>query len=97
MFFDLSTFMDSSSDILTFVAIGTRGRGALKASEFEVAKGGRSGSATMVMPRWRRWWSAQVDSDPTDHSLVAVDLGQGKTIKRIDCSQLADHKTRGGL
>lgn len=95
MFFDLPTFVESPGDVMTFVAIGTTGRGALKASEFELTKGAQLGSATMVMPRWRRWWSAQIESDPEDGSLISVDLGDGKSISRVDSGQLPELSRQG--
>lgn len=95
MFFDLSTFIEAPGDVMTFVAIGTTGRGALKASEFELTKGAQRGSATMVMPRWRRWWSAQIEAEPEDGSLISVDLGDGKSITRVDSGRSAERSLRG--
>ncbi|MGC2942226.1 MULTISPECIES: amidohydrolase family protein [unclassified Brevibacterium] len=83
IFFDAATFMTGEGETLTFVAIGTSGRGALQATRFELSKGEKEGVATLVIPRWRRWWSAQVETDPTDGSLLLAKSGPGKEIRRL--------------
>lgn len=95
MFFDLATSMSADGQSLNFIAIGTTGRGALKASEFEVTKADQAGSATMVMPRWRRWWSAQLNSDLGDGSLIAAHLDEGTTITRMYNSPPPPQETEG--
>lgn len=64
--FDPATFVTSTDQILTFVSIGTSGRGALQLTDFELTKKGSGTTgvgdgyvqAELVMPRWRRFWGA---------------------------------------
>lgn len=74
MLFDAATFIGSTGTTLDLMAIGTTGRGALEASEFELTKDekptGTEIRATLVMPRWRRFWAAQASFDATTGELI---------------------------
>lgn len=63
--FDAAVFVISPPQRLLFVSIGTRGRGALAMTEFELTETGRETldgrecvSTRLVMPQWRRFWAA---------------------------------------
>lgn len=95
MVFDAAGFITSRGEALDFLAIGTTGRGALEASKFELAKdgAGRDGelSATLVMPRWRRFWSARARFDASTGELIeyAVNGKEPAVLSRVD-------RTNGG-
>ncbi|MFC0674541.1 amidohydrolase family protein [Brachybacterium hainanense] len=87
--FDASTFIAVGEPVLEYVAIGTSGHGALQLTEFELTRtpAERPGpvvAAELVMPRWRRWWSADLEFDPRDGQLLVARLGKNQKIRRID-------------
>lgn len=75
--FDAATFITSPKTTLTFVAIGTSGRGALSMTDFEMTKTGhrdtnnrRHITTQLVMPQWRRFWAALGEYDATTGELL---------------------------
>lgn len=82
MVFDAATFVTTSGTVLDLVAVGTTGRGALEASSFELTKdetpSGQEISATLVMPRWRRFWSAEARFEPSTGELVHYEVAGRK-------------------
>lgn len=86
--FDAATFLATGEQTLEYVAIGTSGHGALQLTEFELTRTSPPQAdgpvtATLVMPKWRRWWSAELQFDPIDHQLVSADLGKDERITRV--------------
>ncbi len=77
MVFDAAGFVTGPGRVLDFLAIGTTGRGALEASGFELTVDARTAeevTATLVMPRWRRFWSARVRFDAATGELTRYEV-----------------------
>lgn len=71
---DAASFVLSELESLEVVAIGTSGRGALRATTFELSKPKAADSTCrvdLVMPRWRRFWAAEVDYDALTGALLS--------------------------
>lgn len=75
LMFDASTFITSDMESLTITSIGTSGRGALMAAEFELTKDRRHAQpgttqATLVIPQWRAFWNAKITYDAETGLLI---------------------------
>lgn len=75
LIFDAPTFITSHMESLVVTSIGTSGRGALMAAEFEFTKDrhqtqpGES-QVTLVLPQWRGFWNAKATYDAATGSLI---------------------------
>lgn len=75
---DPASFITSTEDHLEFVSIGASGRGALQLTSFELGKespesagaSDRYVAAELVMPRWRRFWGAELRYHPETGDLL---------------------------